>query len=686
MKLQVSRSGKNAQLRSVANRELRQLLHPTHRTSAPSYELPHRIHDAKIYPVKAPNGSTVIIYGHENGVRILWRGGRPIKHVAPAPKEQPKPAKVNGTGKDVVMIIDSDDDEPPQKPASQAPPAETEYESEEEELDPEAPYPSIIQQIDLPLNVEVLHIAVPRIPPVTPIRTADTMPQIFADKIVFAVACVDYDVRIITLPLSPPSHATKNAPATKNKSRYGEEVRDIKNCHQSIPTGISVTWTSTSQKDLVDEWIEDMDLDDQEEDDATPRAPTARPSRTRSQSGNRDETEKWSLLIASSSGEKGGILRIWRFPIAPHGVVVTMPINPYRMEYLSSPAERIAFSSAQYPKRRHSQLLVVNPSGAVRVYDPLALTQKRSRASRQEQPESGTWLATFNTTFEVPKNYSTAVPGLARRKRILDAAWASDGRSIIALMADGEWGIWDVDRSGPKPPSDPSTFSLRGFIGTSASHSSTTSSLRSRNTRSTLAPMTPNTRRTKEESLFQGSTSSQTSVSRGKISIEGLQSRTGGAPEESVIIWYGADTYRIPNFGQFWSRSASGSAGSLYGPGLARIQGLNMLGESITTIEQFDTTSTAARMATPRDILVVAEHKLLIQTSTAAATGNAESMFSDREREEQERTLRNDQSKLSSGELDVGGMDRLLDSMELDQPRGSNSLVLGNPRKVLFAS
>jgi hypothetical protein len=585
------------------------------------------------------------------------------------------------------MIIDPDEDELPQKAASQRPPAETEYESEEEELDPEAPYPSIIQQIDLPLNVEVLHIAVPNIPPITPLRTADTLPEIFGDRIVFAVACVDYDVRIITLPLSPPSHATKSTRTGKNKSKWGEQIIDIKNGHQGVPNCISMTWTSTSRKDLVDEWVEDMDMDDRDDEDSAPRARSSRRSRTRSQSGPRDDSEKWSLLVASHSGERGGILRIWRFAVAPDGIVVKPPVIPYRIEYLASPAERIAFSSAQYPKRRHSQLLVVDPTGSVRVYDPLAFSQKSSRSSHKDQVETGVWLASFNTTFEVPKNYSTAVPALAHRKRILDAAWASDGRSIVALLADGEWGIWDVDRSGPKPPPDPSTFSLRGFIGTTSTHSSAPSSLKSRNTRSTLAPMTPNTRRTKEESLFHGSPSSQPSVFRGRITIEGLQSTTGGPPEESVIIWYGADSYRIPNFGQFWSRSASGSGGSLYGPGLAKIQGLTLFGEAITSVEQLHTTTAAARMAIPRDLLVVTEHRLIIQTNTAAPMGSTGSLFSDREREEQELTLKNDRSMLSSRELDVGGMDRLLDSMEFDPPRGaSGSLVLGNPRKVLFAS
>ena len=99
------------------------------------YELSHRIHGAQIYPVKAPNGSTIILYGHETGVGVIWRGGRPLKAQveAPTPKQPPrKPTRVNGNYSDVVMIIDSDDEEPSAKAASipNAPP-EAEFESDD---------------------------------------------------------------------------------------------------------------------------------------------------------------------------------------------------------------------------------------------------------------------------------------------------------------------------------------------------------------------------------------------------------------------------------------------------------------------------------------------------------------------------------------------------------------------------
>jgi len=104
-------------------------------SNAIRYELPHRVHKAVIYPIKAPTGSTVILYGHETGVGVVWRGGRPLKKNAPPPKEPAKPANVNGTSNDAIMIIDSDDEEPAKAAPQQ--PQEAEFEDEDEELDPD---------------------------------------------------------------------------------------------------------------------------------------------------------------------------------------------------------------------------------------------------------------------------------------------------------------------------------------------------------------------------------------------------------------------------------------------------------------------------------------------------------------------------------------------------------------------
>ncbi|KAF2869100.1 hypothetical protein BDV95DRAFT_578369 [Massariosphaeria phaeospora] len=671
MKPIISTAGKSTQLRYRRGLPTHT---PNHLTASLRYELPHRVYGSKIYPVPAPNGSTIILYGQDTGVGILWRGGRPLKKTAPAPQQPPKPpAKVNGTRNDVIMIDDSDDDEPPK--ADPQPPPEAEFEDEEEELDPDYPYPSIVQHLRLPLNTEVLHIAVPQLPVVSALRPADSIPPIFSKKIVCTVACADYSILVITLPLSPPSDAAKASPFSA-KSPYGAEILRISAHagHQSIARGITMTWTgraepTPSRKELDDDMAED-------EDDDTAATPG------RQGTGE----EGWDLLVASHSAELGGLLKIWRFKLADTTVNVPSPMSAYKTLTLRKPASRVAFSSAQYPRPRHSQLLITDSSGIARIYDPFA-PSSRKRRTNGANTGSGNFAALFKTTFDNTKSDSPTPPLLVARKPILDAAWAADGHQIVALLADGEWGVWDVDRSGPSPPSDPASFSLRGFVGTFEKDRSGNglSSPKSRSSRGSLVPMTPNTRRTKEEVLFHGTSHTSTPY-HGGVSIASSPSTDGGASEDSVIIWYGSEVFRIPNLAKFWSRTASASNGaSLPAAGPSLVQGLPLLGETITSIEQFKTTAEEAKMATPRDLLTTAEHRLIIFASRTEPLGRDLNAVFAKEQAEEQDGKQADQALLARGELDLGGMDRLLEDME-GSGSGSRSMVLGNSRKVLFAS
>jgi hypothetical protein len=589
-----------------------------------------------------------------------------MKTAAP-PKQPAKPAKVNGTNNDAIMIIDSDDDEPA-KTTSPPPAPEAEFDDEEEELDPDQPYPSFVQQLRLALNVQVLHIAVPQIPAVSSLRPADTIPAIFTKNVVFIVTCADCTVRVITLPLSPPSDAAKE------KSQFGEVVVKIHG-HQSIPRGTTMTWTSRSQPANQHHSYDEMDVDG----DGDAEAPSADQLRNSSE-------DSFDLLVATHSAELGGLLKIWRFQLAETSLNATHPIAPYKIVTLRKPASRVTFNTACHPKRRHSQLLITDMTGTARIYDVFAPGSSKRRANGSSN-ESGAFVSTFRSSFEGVKGNVYAPPVLAARKPIIDATWVSDGRHILTLLADGEWGIWDVDRSGPSPPADPLAFSLRGYVGTSEKESNVSgTSSPKRGARSMLAPMTPNTRRKKEEHLFQGSPSMSAISPRGGISVASLPSLTGATSEDSVIIWYGSEIYRIADLAKFWARTAfAGSGNSLPSPSLTQVQDTSLFGEAITSISQFDTTSQASRMAIPRDILISAEHRLIISTGTTQALGRDLNAAFAQEKADVDEARRADQALLSHGELDLGGMDRLLGDMESSNVI-SKSLTLGNPRKVLFAS
>jgi hypothetical protein len=637
------------------------------------------VHDATIYPVKAPNGSTIILYGLENGVGVAWRGGRPLKKPTAQLKQTAKPAKVNGTNNDAIMIIDSDSDEPA-KAASQQPAPAAEFEDEEEELDPDQPYPSFVQQLRLALGTEVLHLAVPQVPTISSIRPADTIPTIFSTHMVFTVTCADCTIRVITLPLSPPSELAKEKPLSA-KSQYGEEITKVQ-AHQSIARGVSVTWTARSEPSSKDPSDDEMDMDGEGEAATTP-ARRRRNQQSRSRSRNQGQ-DGFDLLVASHSAELGGLLKVWRLQLFDSSVKATHPIAPYKTVTLRKHASRVMFNTAQYPKRRHSQLLITDASGTARVYDLFAPGKRRAHGGLSE---AGAFISTYRSSFESVKNSSFTPAALAARKPIVDAAWVSDGRHILCLLADGEWGVWDVDRSGPSPPADPLAFSLRGYVGTSEKDSSSSgASSPKRGARSSLAPMTPNTRRRKEETLFKGSPSISAAAPHGGITIAALSSSNGAPSEESVIIWYGSEVYRIADLAKFWARTASASGGnSLPSPSLAQITDISLFGETITSISQFDTTSQASRMAVPRDLLISAEHRLIITATTTKSLGRDFNAMFSQEQTETDDARRTDQALLSHGELDLGGMDRLLDDME-SSGTVSKSLTLGGPRKVLFAS
>ncbi|KAJ3518402.1 hypothetical protein NM208_g14523 [Fusarium decemcellulare] len=146
-----------------------------------TYNLSRRVNDVQTYPVQSPQGATILIYGHENGVTIAWRGGKRFKTV----KKTPQPEKQNGTSDDSIMIIDSDDDEPPAKAKTT-----TQFEDKpqfEDEIE-DGPYPEIVQTLDLALGTSVLKVAVM---PMTLTPAEDAAwggAKVLTEKMVFAVS------------------------------------------------------------------------------------------------------------------------------------------------------------------------------------------------------------------------------------------------------------------------------------------------------------------------------------------------------------------------------------------------------------------------------------------------------------------------------------------------------------------
>jgi len=525
------------------------------------------------------------------------------------------------------------------------------FESDEEEIDDEQPCPSVVQDLEISLGSPVFHISVPCLSTQSARRSEADVPELFTQSIVAAVATADGTVKVITLPLDPPSAATKR------KRRLGARVCTLTDAPRlSLSRGITMTWTESVEE---------------EHSDARGRQTR---SRSRSMAAEAGEPADYSLLVATATAEFSGKVNLYRVPIHTNedkAFILTQDTAPLQTHHLSALPTRIAFSNRVLPSSQHSLLCIADVHGYLRVFDPLG-TNSSSRPSSQDShlsqsADQGSCIATFTASFYATRDPTSSHPGLARRKKILDAQWIRNGRSILALLEDGEWGVWDLEASGSQsqnrsvPPLD---FVIRGFVGDAPE----TSSGVSRNKpRAQLAPMTPNTRRVREDNLFSGPTEQPGIAARGGISVVST-STPHGVTDDSIAIWYNSSVHTISSTNTLWQRSTASSGrdvGSLYGPGLSRVEGLELNGEIINNIAQLplrqnrQLSSGLGTMNIQRDLLITAEHRVIIHASTRPH-GESKGLFS---REPKSPSFRQDKVLLDRGDLDLGGMDRMLDSM-----------------------
>lgn len=493
-----------------------------------------------------------------------------------------------------MIVIDDDDDAPPVA-------NEDEWEAEEEELDPDCPYPHIIQHLDIAAGCAVLQLEVPTL------HSSASTPRLLKQKAIVTIATADGAVRILQIPLAPPaSSSIQNVVEDVQRSAI-----ELAAPGRPIPASLAIKL---------------LPADD---------------TRPRSQPGPLQSLDD-QLLVASACRS----FSIWAVSVKSNELVCgDKPI--LRTIPLSCPAIGLTF----HPSSRLAQLLLTDTSGAARIYD-----LHRPRSS----PPTGDWIMAYHTSYHIPKDTPDLDPALTRRKKILGAEWVLAGKGILVLLEDGEWGIWDVTSSpAGKSVED---FSLRGFLGTSSSTEQAEPAKPKRGL-SKLAPMTPNTRKTKAEQLFTGAVRAQGVAPSGGLTVHSNNPHSGQA-DESVAIWYGSEIYAIASTQAFWQRSTTGSGfGSLHAPGLSHITDISLLNENITSISQFPVKASAGlgQMNTQRDLLVSAEHRAVI-LQTQRPDRPARNLFAQQLVERPVEAAR-DQHMLDAGALDVEGLDRMLENM-----------------------
>ncbi|KAH7322774.1 hypothetical protein B0I35DRAFT_350276 [Stachybotrys elegans] len=492
-----------------------------------THNLPRRVNDVQTYPVQSPQGAAILIYGHENGVTVVWRGGKRFKPAKEASKE-----KQNGSNDDAVMIIDSDDEQPPTKPHSAANFVDKpEFEDEVEE----GPYPEIIQTLDLTLGTAVSKVAVLPITPCPADQAAVGGATILTEKMVFAVSCVTNDIYVVTLPLTPPSLESKARPELRRDLLAGKAGSGA--------------------------WGESLILLGGQSKQSQGIAMTLATSGTSKQIGKVPHA-----VVAAHSREASGVLRLWDVPLE-QTTGSGGRIEPLQTEFLPWPLTSISFNPTHT-----SQLLASTSTQGVRIYDFATAAIPTDTDASTAFPPQGSWLLSLYQPFT---RSSTRIP-------MVDAAWIAHGRAVFALLADGSWGIWDVDGLGPSSSgtllsqklkcgirgSALTAFSVSGFVeGVNSLRSTAPQSQESRSAQ--FAPMTPFTRRQAAASLGSTLGSTQLAGIRGGIKVLAPLSSGKALQDETVVLWIGGLDHVcvIRGILRFWEsqqRLVSGKSGNVF--------------------------------------------------------------------------------------------------------------------------
>lgn len=575
---------------------------------------------------------------------MVWRGGRRFSQEQAAPKTDKPKGKANG-GDDSIMIIESDEESAPE-PAEEEPSCQ--FETEEPEVDPAHPFEDVLRQIDVPLGSRVLDLAVPRVLPETARSPLEPFPPILSKKIVVSAVCADLSTRVVTLPLAPPHPATDPTQIQTLLISGGIS-------HQEIPRGVSITFTCQEAE-----------------------APGLGRSRRASTSKGPDSRgkERWDLLVATHSAEASGLLLLHQIPIVEESdglYYVSESDLESRRRSLPSPAKSIAFNPSSYPSARHSTLLVAFHSGCIKIYSCFSQSRSSRKPSAEETEIDGKWLISLYPGFEQQSG-----SGMGRRKTVVDAEWVLGGRAVMILLADGEWGVWDIEGAGPGSMKGPleRQSSIQGVSGGSLTAYSVSGKIlrpfadgkseTGAGEQRRFAPMTPSTKRVREDNLLKGSGGTPSTSLCGQISVIQTNSSRDALPDESVLVRHGKQLAVIPSLLSLW-RNATKATGTFDSSSRCRVStiaDINLMGENFTGIGALPAAARHTRQTerTEFDILVTGEHRIVILAPELSEPAKA-----DFQPANETASAETDQLMLQKGELDVNGMGRVLNGMARSQ-------------------
>ncbi|KAF8465962.1 hypothetical protein BDZ91DRAFT_794531 [Kalaharituber pfeilii] len=386
-----------------------------------TYDLPHRVRCSKFYPISPPPSNTgkdvltpsIIVYGHDQGVTVVWKGfkiqqkrhnseqqvpevDQRNKNLRKGSRKRVSTSEIDDGGRkrrlrrDVDLPEESEDVQMLEAPTPSRviESAQSKSLSSEAEVHTQTVYlgaavydvsfvPStIIASVSPSFSAEITF--VPAEGEEIPLAS-----MLLKNYIVMAVACSDNSIRLISLPLHPSPSSTPQILTLAGVSG-----------HRSTPTTLSLTLVTPSQK--------------------------AEQSSTRT---NILTNPPHEILIASASPDVSGVLLLWRIGLERSQtyeppVLFVKPKGP-RTFPLSFPALHVRFNPSSSSSLSRHNLLVADSVGALRILDT----------------EKGIWLVSLYMDYPT---YSQT------RKKILGVDWCLDGQGIVTLSGDGEWGVFEL--------------------------------------------------------------------------------------------------------------------------------------------------------------------------------------------------------------------------------------------------
>lgn len=633
------------------------------------YKLPYRIQKALVYPLLSPNGSTIIVCGHDQGVLVIWRGGRPFK---PVPKAKSAEPRMNGNSydKETPMDVDEGEQQSTDQPV---------FEDEEEELDPARPYHPIVQDLNLPIVTAVLNISFPRLPQLLQ-QDIEVTPGILQQNLVVALGCADSTVRILTLPLMPPtpqSKARENlrtdvSTGDAGHGNWGEQLLTLPSSsgHRSLPKDISIAFMPHSMLPSPEDMMEDDEGNEV-------------PNTTVAEDGLDDV---WDVLVASCGSDQPTDFVVHRIPLSADGLYIEADSAVQGALWKTGPVLNPAVAVDLYvPTDSDSEqdpyLLLAEANGAVRILDCCA----------SSETSNCRLIRSFHPGFE------TVSDGISRPRTVLDAKFVLGGQAVAVLTADGEWGVWNisVQKLGKLDQIEkglsinggiPTKFNLSGWIGGASSVASTVKSSSAKlESRSKLAPMTPGTRKVRQEALFTGAGTGPSRSNFGGIFVLSCGKNVSGRnADDTVVFWHGDKPVMISSLSTYWQNKIKGS-GSLFGDASGQVRilsGADLGGEVRNAVSIFPSvqhTSGMDRLLKQPDVLISGDRSIVVLSPPLHDGSKNLHQYGP--------SVLADQQLLTKGDLDVGSIDRILDSMSNGTNRnGTHTGGAAAKRRVGFTS